>query len=61
VTDLPQVLAIAGCVGGFSCVLNLGDVSPGIRLAAVEIREAVDLRQMLVVDGGMTIGGFEFS
>src|ERR671919_2449801 len=44
--DLPQVLAIAGYVGGFACVLNFGDIPPGIGLAAVEIGEAVDLRQL---------------
>ena len=38
--------AIAGYVGGFACVLNFGDVPPGIGLAAVEIGEAVDLRQL---------------
>src|ERR1700704_1580025 len=38
--------AIAGYVGRFACVLNFGDVPPGIGLAAVEIGEAVDLRQL---------------
>src|SRR5688572_2816035 len=37
---------ISGYVGGFACVLNFGDVPPGIGLAAVEIGEAVDLRQL---------------
>jgi hypothetical protein len=41
-----QASAIAGYVGGFACVLNFGDVPPGIGLAAVEIGEAVDLRQL---------------
>ena len=41
-----QVSAIAGHVGGFACVLNFGDVPPGIGLAAVEIGEAVDLRKL---------------
>jgi hypothetical protein len=40
------VSAIAGYVGGFACVLNFGDVPPGIGLAAVEIGKAVDLRQL---------------
>src|SRR6266478_707512 len=39
-------LPVAGYVGGFACVLNFGDIPPGIRLAAVEIGEAVDLRQL---------------
>src|SRR5919106_7008851 len=43
---LPQVLAIAGYVGGFACVLNFGDIPPGIGLTAVEIGEAIDLRQL---------------
>ena len=40
---LPLILAIAGYVGGFACVLNFGDVPPAIGLAAVEIGEPVDL------------------
>jgi len=40
------VSAIAGYVGGFACVLNFRDVPPGIGLAAVEIGEAVDLREL---------------
>src|SRR2546427_3521522 len=43
---LPQVSAIAGYVGGFACVLNFSYVPPGIGLAAVEIGEVVDLRQL---------------
>jgi hypothetical protein len=43
---LPQLLPIAGDVGGFASVLNFGDIPPGIGLAAVEIGEAVDLRQL---------------
>jgi hypothetical protein len=39
-------LPVAGYVGGFACVLNFDDVPPGIGLAAVEIGEAVDLRQL---------------
>src|SRR5687768_2045220 len=39
-------LPVAGVVGGFACVLNFGDVPPGIGLAAVEIGEVVDLRQL---------------
>src|SRR5881628_1319648 len=42
----PSASAIAGDVGGFACVLNFGDIPPGIGLAAVEIGEAVDLRQL---------------
>src|SRR5438093_11040463 len=42
----PSASAIAGDVGGFACVLNSGDIPPGIGLAAVEIGEAVDLRQL---------------
>src|SRR5688572_33487346 len=40
------VLAITGYVGRFACVLNLDDIAPGIGLAAVEIGEAIDLRQL---------------
>jgi hypothetical protein len=36
-TNLPQVSSIAGYVGGFACVLNFGDIPPGIGLAAVDI------------------------
>ena len=39
-------LSIASDVGGFACVLNLDDVSPGIGLTAIEIGEAIDLRQL---------------
>src|SRR5207249_4120664 len=42
----PSASAIARDVGGFACVLNFGDILPGIGLAAVEIGEAVDLRQL---------------
>ena len=42
----PQVSAVTGHVGGFAGVLNFDDVPPGIGLAAVEIGEAVDLRQL---------------
>src|SRR6266540_4357042 len=42
----PAGSAIAGCVGWFACVLNFGDVPPGIGLAAVEIGETVNLRQL---------------
>ncbi len=42
--SLSQVSAIAAYVGGFVCVLNFGDIPPGIWLTAVEIGEAVDLR-----------------
>ena len=38
--------AIAGDVGGLARVLDLDDVSPGVGLAAVEIGEAVNLRQL---------------
>ncbi len=31
------VSAIAAYVSGFACVLNFGDIAPGIRLTAVEI------------------------
>jgi len=41
-----SVSAIARDVGGLACVLHLGDVPPGIGLAAVEIGEAVDLREL---------------
>jgi len=44
------VSSIAGYVGGFACVLNFGDVPPGIGLAAVKIGEAVDLGQLPAVD-----------
>ena len=43
---LPQVLAIAGYVGGFAGVLNFSDVPPRVGLAAVEIGEAIDVRQL---------------
>ena len=42
----PATLPVAGYVGGFARVLNFDEVSPGIGLAAVEIGEAVDLRQL---------------
>ena len=39
-------LAKAAYIGGFACVLNFDDVSPAIELAAVEVGEAVDSRQL---------------
>src|SRR4029453_19509156 len=42
----PRVSAIASYVGGFSCILNFGDVPPGIGLAAVEIGEPVNPREL---------------
>jgi hypothetical protein len=42
----PPASAIAGHLGGFAPVLNLDQVPPGIGLAAVEIGEAVYLRQL---------------
>jgi len=32
---------VAGHVGGFACVLDFGDVPPGIGSAAIEIGEAI--------------------
>ena len=43
---LPQVLAIAGYIGGFAGVLNFSDVPPRVGLAAIEIGEAIDVRQL---------------
>ena len=43
---LRQGSAIAGHVGGLARVLHLDEVPPGIGLAAVEIGEAVDLREL---------------
>jgi hypothetical protein len=42
--------AIARYVGGFACVLNFDDVPPGVRLAAIEIGETIDSRQLSARD-----------
>src|SRR5688500_901847 len=41
-----RMSAIPGDIGGFACVLNFGDVPPRVGLTAVEVGEAVDLRQL---------------
>lgn len=38
--------SMAGDIGRFPCVLYLDEVPPGIRLAAVEVSEAIDLREL---------------